>query len=299
LKTICFTHTDLDGHAAGAVVRHFIPEVQIIPINYGEPFPWDEIDTDTKVYMTDYSLQPWIKMELLMENCKELIWIDHHQSAIDDYKASGLEIHGIQRVGIGACQLAWEWFTFVHGNRTGTRFNGPTNVPDAIQLLAQWDVWDHSDPRSNHFQYGMRALQTDPSQDKTKYLWDMLLGDHSDDLVAEICESGHMVYAYAMKSVRGYVANYSFDTEIEGLRAVAVNKMNCNSLAFEDAFDPERHDCMLSFGWTGSCWTVSLYSKSDGPDVSKIAKSWGGGGHRCAAGFQVKSKCCNDLPFKI
>jgi nanoRNase/pAp phosphatase (c-di-AMP/oligoRNAs hydrolase) len=41
-------------------------------------------------------------------------------------------------------------------------------------------------------------------------------------------------------------------------------------------------------------WNVSLYSTKPEIDCGEIAKSFGGGGHKGAAGFQGK-----ELPFKI
>ena len=52
---------------------------------------------------------------------------------------------------------------------------------------------------------------------------------------------------------------------------------------------------MITFSTNGKQWRVSLYQ--DGrPDVdcSVIAKKYGGGGHKGAAGFE-----CVTLPFKI
>jgi nanoRNase/pAp phosphatase (c-di-AMP/oligoRNAs hydrolase) len=46
----------------------------------------------------------------------------------------------------------------------------------------------------------------------------------------------------------------------------------------------------MPFVFDGEQYTVSLYSKT--VDVSEIAKKYGGGGHKGAAGFQ-----CKKLPF--
>jgi uncharacterized protein len=35
-------------------------------------------------------------------------------------------------------------------------------------------------------------------------------------------------------------------------------------------------------------WYVSLRSRRDGPNVAAIAEKYGGGGHRCAAGFDYR-----------
>ncbi len=83
-----------------------------------------------------------------------------------------------------------------------------------------------------------------------------------------------------------------FDTTMDGLRCVAINRMLTNSQMFDSVWDPEKYDAMLTFGWRKGQWTVSLYSTKDDVDVSVIAKNRGGGGHKGAAGFQ-----CSELPF--
>ena len=55
----------------------------------------------------------------------------------------------------------------------------------------------------------------------------------------------------------------------------------------------EPYDLMITFvRRKDKLWNVSLYSTKDHIDCGSIAKSFGGGGHKGAAGFQ-----CKDLPF--
>jgi nanoRNase/pAp phosphatase (c-di-AMP/oligoRNAs hydrolase) len=54
----------------------------------------------------------------------------------------------------------------------------------------------------------------------------------------------------------------------------------------------EDYDIMIPFCFDGKQWTVSMYTKNKEIDVSIIAKKYGGGGHKNAAGFQ-----CKELPF--
>ena len=52
----CFYHSsDLDGHCSGAIVKARFPECEMIGINYGQPFPWGDIEEGEIVYMVDSS----------------------------------------------------------------------------------------------------------------------------------------------------------------------------------------------------------------------------------------------------
>jgi len=88
----------------------------------------------------------------------------------------------------------------------------------------------------------------------------------------------------------GLIQSYSFFTTFEGYRAVACNAGNVSSQLID--YDQGDYDIMMPFIYDGSRWTVSIYTKKAEMDVSALAKKYGGGGHRQAAGFQ-----CKELPF--
>src|SRR5574343_711335 len=117
MTTHCFYHSaDLDGHCSGAIVKHFVPEAIMHPINYGDEFPWDKIEPDDTVYMVDFCLQPFEEMEsLIVALGKRFIWIDHHATAIRQFVVRK-PIHGSKclaryEVGKAGCELTWEWFS--------------------------------------------------------------------------------------------------------------------------------------------------------------------------------------------
>jgi len=40
----CFYHSvDLDGHCSGAIVKRAYPDCEMIGINYGDKFPWQQV----------------------------------------------------------------------------------------------------------------------------------------------------------------------------------------------------------------------------------------------------------------
>jgi len=220
-------------------------------------------------------------MRKLAIHADPLIWIDHHKSAIEEHnewlKAGNDVILGIQRSGTGACQLVWEYL-----------FPDKT-VPTFIKLLAEYDVWDHSDPRTLCFQYGMRQFKdTSPeNQDLWHSLFDV-------EEVQRITEIGGVIIEYQNAENEKYIQACGFETVLDGLKCIAVNKLLTNSMLFTSVWDAKKYDAMLTFGLKNGQWTVSLYSDRDDIDVSGIAKARGGGGHKGAAGFQ-----CKELPFNI
>ena len=274
----CFYHSaDLDGHCSGELIRLVYPDCEMIGINYGDDFPWDDIELDETVYMVDFGLQPWSDMERLAAQV-DLVWIDHHKSAIENMEEAEIELKGIQRSGLGACALVWEWLTEHEHAIGGT-------MPEAVRLLAEYDVWNHTDPMTMPFQYGMRLYQHLPGDP----IWNEVLGNHR-----AVGVEGAVVLRYQIQQSEIRVKTLSFDTQLDDLRCLAANQGLASSQLFDSIWDPERYDCMLAFHWRKGCWQISLYSDKPSVDVSTAAKQHGGGGHKGAAGFQ-----CDELPFKL
>lgn len=270
----CFFHSaDLDGHCSGAIVLSELPDCEMIPINYGDPFPWDRIEPGEEVLMVDFSLQPFADM-LRLNELATLVWIDHHKTAMDDAEAAGVHIDGIRREGLGACALVWEWF----------RLTEP--VPYGVRLLAEYDVWQHDDPNCLALQYGLRLENTWPESD----IWRRVL-THRPEL-ADIILRGGIALQADEKTNQIYADSCAYETIFEGLHCVALNRLCCNSRAFDSVVDPALHDAMLTWGWRRGKWTVSLYAARKDVDVGAVARRYGGGGHQGAAGFQ----CSGELP---
>lgn len=270
----CFYHSaDLDGQCSGAIVKLHHPNCELIGINYGDEFPWDRIEKDETVYMVDFSLQPFTDMERLWRSCR-LVWFDHHKSAIQDFlvHVKIQNINGILKDGIGACCLVWQ----------GLTENPERPVPTFIKLLAEYDVWNHTDPRTLSFQYGMR-FQKDTSPENQTF-WNSLFDIEE---VQRITEIGGTILEYEMQQNNKFISSFCFETIFSGLRCICANKGFTNSQLFDSVWDAEKYDAMLTFSWRKRKWTVSLYSNKPGIDVSIIAKENGGGGHKGAAGFQT------------
>lgn len=277
----CFYHSaDLDGHASGAIVKYTHADAEMVGINYSDAFPWETLtDRSETVFMVDFSLQPEEEMVRLHQSC-QLIWIDHHKTALDALYNLGLAIEGNSREGIGACALVWE---YLHRLEL---------MPHAIHLLAEYDVWDHHREETLPFQYGMRLRNTWPEHQE---LWNPLFATYDSPLRKAITDEGHLCLRYQNQQNEGCLKAYGFETTFEGLRAIACNRGFTNSQLFDARWNPEKYDLMITFcrlPLPKRLWTVSLYSTK--PDVAcgSLAKRYGGGGHNGAAGFQ-----CETLPF--
>ena len=88
----CFYHSDMDGKCAGAIVYKYYlldrertretADSEFICINYKDDFPFEKIKPDELVVIVDFSLQREGEFERLLGITDNVIWIDHHKTAI-------------------------------------------------------------------------------------------------------------------------------------------------------------------------------------------------------------------------
>ncbi len=282
---IIYHSRDLDGYTSGAILKMKFPEAELIGYDYGQPIPW--IDKGEDIILVDVSF-PMVDLFDMAANSKSMVWIDHHASAIKDYEACDIvpvRLEVVLMDGIAACELAWNW---AFPDR---------ELPVAVRLLGQYDTWRNQnkefwDRFVLPFQYGMRTICNSPEtfpMDIMKYIEVFELN--------EIINIGNIILVYQSEQDAKSCEN-AFEFDWKGYRIIAKNGGSFNSNAFKAVYNPEKHDIMMPFKFTGKYWVFSLYTEKD-IDCSALAKSMGGGGHKKAAGFQITSVHAEEFPFSV
>jgi uncharacterized protein len=271
----CFYHSaDLDGLCSGAIVKHFIPNCQMLGIDYGEIFPWDNININDEILMVDFALQPFNLMHQLKTKCKYLLWIDHHISAMENHNKKPLPNVFLSE-NFAACQLTWKNFS-------------KDPIPQSIQLIGSYDIWDHKDPLVLPYQYGLRSIiDTIDSP-----FFEEVLKCPIDHCI-KISEIGEKIITYTTQENKKTMKR-SFELYFENFRFICINNTFTSSSQFNSIWDPNKYDGMLVFFFANNLWNVHLYSTKKDVDLSLIAVKYGGGGHRGACGFQAQN-----LPFNL
>ena len=304
----CLYHNDLDGHCAGAIVRMFHPDARMVEMNYNyDSNTWDDqIDGGDTVYIVDFSLRPK-DFQSLLKYAGKVVWIDHHESAIKKY-AKFFELadevlhkdwhkmEGIQDSSKAGAQLTWEYF---HPKTGLMAWDRPMRgLPLAVHYVSQWDMWNHSDPRTIPFNRGLQLTETtDPASDTAMTMWrEIIRNDRSGDnrrwnALDQVMNIGTI--GEAMKAQYDeYIARGAYYVEDwEGYRTVALNSMVYDSyfvLSKMDKFDEFDPQVLVWYTQrSDGQWQYSLRSYP-GTDtvVNHIAELYDGGGHPGAAGFR-------------
>lgn len=269
----CFYHRiDFDGICSGEIVRLKYPDCRLIGIDYADNIEaiieQANIQPKESIFIVDFSFPREILLDLLEKEC-QIIWIDHHIAAIEKFQKNPVDnIQGIQINGTGACELVWK---YLYPNE---------EVPKPVKLLADYDIWNHKNPRVLSFQYGLRILN--PNQ----YIWQRLFSN-SFSFISQITKTGEDIIQYESIQAQRYCEEFAFEAILlSKYRAICVNRGFTNSLFFKSVYDPEKHDLMMSFIRTkDKKYRVSFYSENI--SCKEIAVFLGGGGHEQAAGAMV------------
>lgn len=277
-------HNDLDGYASGYLVGKYFKElgktdedIEYIVCNYESEVDTSKFTGDDEIYIVDYHL-PAEKIESLSKVFKEVVWIDHHVSAIEEYKEyfknKGKileeEILGSWRNGDAATLLVYEWFY------------GTDNIPTWVRLVDAWDTWKEDSPYYANAELLNLAVQNILSIDLIKEL------DTSKDFYLKCIETGAYYKEYRDQWSEYFSKKYGFETEIELEDGTIANAYvltigNANSKFFGNKIND--YDFCITQGFDGEKWNVSVYSNKKNMDCSKLAQHFGGGGHKGAAGF--------------
>lgn len=271
-----YHNRDLDGFTSGAIIKLKYPDAKMVGYDYGMPF--EQEVTGEPIIMADVSLPMKTMVKIAQLSNWQLTWIDHHISAINDYKEFVGEgetfCNAVLENGIAACEGTWK------------HLFPERQMPLSVKLLGEYDTWRNSDKQrwENEilpFQFGMRLY----CNSVDSFPVDVF---ENEELVKQIIHEGLTVLKYQSQVNELQCKKASFETEFNGLRAICLNVGGFNSDVFKSVYDESKHDIMMPFQFDGKKWTISLYTTKDEVDCSIIAKANGGGGHKKAAGFQVE-----------
>lgn len=319
----CFYHVDSDGFCSGFWVKKFCDNHNVEynsndfrMINYGWNFPFQDIKKDELVWIVDFSIPPE-DMTKLLSITKNVIWIDHHVTAINNYKNFPHKIAGVRcSRPISGCMLT---FLYTH-HIWSLRYPGghaehpsvysglskyPICEPELFDMLVakynlcneklaplftrlinDHDVWLHK--YGNTTRYFQTALMSkNEASHPCNEFWEKLYSNPNE--TQYLIDNGKIMYEYKTASEAQYVKRYSFDYtwEVNGkkYKCCVMNIGAVNVSAFDAVPNHDDYDIFIAFTYNGrrQLYQYSLYS--DSIDVSKIAKSLGGGGHKGASAF--------------
>lgn len=312
MKPLVIYHKDCaDGFgAAFAAWLALGDEAEYEPHQHGELFDWNAacapIDVEGRiVYILDFSF-PKTVMDWMLKKASKVVWLDHHKTAfelyglaqntdptdcIDNLDCGVSENHYVclNNLKSGA-MLAWEYF---HPGK---------EVPMLIKHIDDYDRWQFKLEGTKEFNKALWSYapwsfkqwkNLFPEDAPTLRNWKIedlkkegaaILRAHEQNVLAVVNGASREC---SFDKTLGYEPQFKTEHWQDNLEGLAAN---CPPHLYSDV----GHELANRSGTYGLAWHLdkdgrckcSLRSNGD-YDVSAIAKVFGGGGHKNAAGFEV------------
>ena len=300
MKPLVIYHANCaDGFGAAFTAwLKFGNEAEYLPMQYNEYLP-SEAFLKRDIYILDFSFERFIMDELFM-TAENVVWLDHHKTAFQMWvggKFDGTEGDHHQEDEVryitlsqskSSALLAWEYF------------HPGIDIPMFIKYIDDYDRWQFKIEGTKEFNKALWSYvpwSFEQWNHKFSNTYDFLDKQHLMRNEGEAILRAHEqnVQTVVEGATRACVIDLSetnyFDNQINVESACVIGlAANCPPHLASDV----GHTLATQSGTYGLLWFVdkegkckcSLRSNGD-YDVSAIAKSFGGGGHNNAAGFEI------------
>jgi len=313
MKPLVIYHANCtDGFgAAFAAWLKLGDEAEYLPMDYGKDYSKSENTfeiNERDIYVLDFSF-PREVMDLLLSRAKRVVWLDHHKTAFEMWCGGYRRGDRYQAIPLGG-EDPLKHYVVLDDNFSGAylaweAFPPGTEVPMLIQHIDDRDRWQFKLDGTKEFHAALRSYEPWSFEqwkelNQQLEMWDefnvgphfifkegiAILRAHNQNVQAALKQAKKCeVFKWApFANAPGVVIDGFTRYSLFGLAA------NAPSFLASDL----GHELANKSGTFGLVWSMagdgqihcSLRSNGD-YDVSAIAKAFGGGGHRNAAGFST------------
>lgn len=318
MKPLVIYHANCaDGFgAAFAAWLKFGDEAEYLPMQYGQVKCLGDfyrlVPSQTKgneIYILDFSFLRET-MDQIFQDAKRVVWLDHHASVFKDYGWTTNVCLNARDIGVSpqhhidldnsksGAMLAWEYF------------HPGTEVPMLFRHIDDYDRWQFLFDGTKEFNKALWSYAPWNFEQWRREFLSADMGKHNLTF--------DQTARYSALRKEGAAILRAHDQNVQGVVKGAARK--CVIRIFHSATDPLAcdeqaegfaancpphltsdvgHELAVQSGTFGLCWKLAKEDKdgiqiancslrSNGDyDVSAIAKAFGGGGHKSAAGFEV------------
>lgn len=286
MKPLIIYHANCaDGFgAAYCAWLKFGDEAEYLPLDYGVKI-LDEVEVINRdVYILDFSFDALVTGEII-ELADHVTWLDHHKTAFEAWCEEERQLyldeteytHIVLDNNKSGTMLAWEYFS------------GGQPAPDWVRWIDDRDRWQFKLPDSKAFHAGMAARKP-----WTFEQWRDIIQVGLETSYWPVVDEGHMLLGAQEAQVKSSAKHarkcrITIHTEQYGWTGEPGLVVNTNVHMSEVGHELANQSGSYGLVWylgSDNMAKVSLRSNGD-YDVSAIAKQFGGGGHKNAAGFSL------------
>ena len=285
---IVFHSPDADGWFSGALVKKFLhPEGRLTYANYNQDekaVQWILDAKPEKLYVVDYSFKPEV-FDQIIDVCGEVIWYDHHETAIQNASEKMTALKGHRESGRSAA-----WWVYQDCPQSEA-------IGKLVELVSDYDTFNFNDDRpldcaAPCFNAWI-SFDRGGAMDQLYRAYD-LISDLVEEpqagameFLADLVDCGHKYLSNELNNAVSASKRAVFGTH-DYRRFAAINSANLNPAY---VCKPHQRTCSFVFCWymlnDGKIKMDLRSDKATGADVGRIAKLLGGGGHEHAAGCTI------------
>jgi len=279
LNELCIYHANcLDGFASAWVVKQALPDCVFHPGIYNDPPP-DVTELD--VVLVDFSY----KREVILEMAKvanSITIIDHHKTAIENLVDLPENVRLIVNLNKSGCILTWEYFF-------GTTTEEP---PPLLRHIQDRDLWQFKLPNTNLITLALSSYDCDFD------VWSDIINTVG---IGTLVNEGKTLNRKYQKDLYSLIELTKRNLWIGGQTVPAANVSHQYASDVGNIMVQETLGAAFAATYYDTAeWRIfSLRSVDGGMDVSEVAKLYGGGGHKHAAGFRVTRYQAQDFEIAL
>lgn len=227
-----------------------------------------------EVYTLDMTFPLPVTRQIIKDN-KRVTSIDHHVTSKKTTELTHKYSYALKHSG---AVLAWKYF---HPNKP---------VPQLLLVVEDFDIWAKKIP------YMPATFAYLDIFDFDFRLWDRLVRRFENSKQRKsMLEEGNLLLQHERQIVRRIINEHAQLVRFEGYTVYAVNS---SVYHHEIATQLYKKRPPIGIVWKQKNGYVTVSLRSSGnANVAKLAEKYGGGGHKHAAAFRIKS--LSDIPWKV
>lgn len=260
MNTYIFYHASCyDGFgAAWAAWKKCGDDAKYVAVQYGKPMP--ELPDGADVFIVDFSY-PRQELLALKARMNSLVVLDHHKTAQQDLAGLDFAIFDMNKSG---AVLAWEYF---HPGQP---------VPKLLEYVQDRDLWQWKLAQSREVSAALQSYRMDFE------LWEGMMSQ-----TLTLADEGEAILRWQQQKIEAAISHAVW-MKIGGYRVPVVNATQLMSEICHRLCEAYPDAAFAAYYFDDKDGNRQWGLRSVGEfDVSAIAKRYGGGGHRNAAGFKT------------
>lgn len=250
--------------AAWAAYQKMGDTADYVPVQHGNGIPEGLVGKE--IYMLDFCFPRDTMLDLIEKN-KKITVIEHHITKEQDVKLAQEYVFDNNHSG---AILSWQYF---HPGQP---------APLLLRYIEDQDIW------KLEMANGREINSFIDSVDYNFDYWNKLAQDFEDsEKLKAIIEKGSIIARYEDELAKRLISENTRSIVLDGHKGYVINAPHeIASLISSILFKENKTDLLVS--WVEEMSRVHVSLRSNGSiNVGELAKKFGGGGHRSAAGFSL------------